>query len=69
MCFARVLAEVPQRLLEEVAVRLDRESRAPRRRPDAVVRPQLGGDLAQERRERDGLDARLLLRRRGRARA
>ena len=57
----RVLAEVPQRLLEEVGIRLHREvvGRLDVDR-DAVVRPQLGRDLAQQRGDSDGLDARRL---------
>ena len=57
-----VLAEVAQRLLEQVAVRLDREAVGDLDVDrDAVVRVKLGGDLAQERRELDRLDARRLL--------
>ena len=57
-----VLAEVAKRLLEQVAVRLDRESLFDLDVDhDAVVRLQPYGNLVQQRCKLDGLDARRLL--------
>ena len=59
----RVLAEVAQRLLEQVAV--DARRRAPSAHSTSTATPSCGRrlvrDLAQQRRERDRLDARPLL--------
>ena len=57
-----VLAEVAQRLFEQVAVRRDREPVVDLHVDgDAGVRTEPRRDLAQERRQLDRLDARLLL--------
>ena len=57
-----VLAEIAQRLLEQVAVRLDREAaRDLHVYRDAGVGLEAGGDVAQKRSKLDRLDARLLL--------
>ena len=57
-----VLAEIAQRLLEQVAVRLDREAvRDLHVYRDAGVGLEAGGDVAQERGKLDRLYARLLL--------